>query len=671
MNLKKSKTAKLFAGALGLTMALSFALPASAATTAELTAQINSLFAMIGQLQAQIVGGSAASVTFTSNLTVGSKGSDVTALQQWLVSKGYLTMPAGASMGYFGKLTKMALAKYQADAGISPASGYFGPITRAKLNAMVSTTTTGGTTGGTTTTTTTTTTATTTATTTPGITTLGAEGTVSVTGSNAGALTTVYAGDMKDKILGFKIQALGSDVAFQRVKVDLGTNTTQYNKIWSTLYVLDASGNVLGSLPLNSVTVVKDSGTYYATIAGFTSIVPKGSNLQYYIAADLYGTIDTTNQTSYTVQLANSGVRARDGAGIDQFSPTTGSNVNSSITVAANLTDSATLTISSDPSTPPTSSVTANQGSSNDRYDLLPLLTFGAKATKDSVQITDVKFEVVKSGAGAANASTTLYLYDGSTPIGTGTLTSSTTAVTYWEATFSNLNYTIPKDVTKVLSLRTDIRSANITAANFYAIASSSYFTAQSSNGTSVTAANKSGVVTGNTITVRNNGPVITLTSKSIATAGVPQGAPFSGGTSTSTLTATFNFRITAVGGAITFGTSASGTPAFASSTTGFRPYVGGSSNSIVGGVSTSTSWNFPAVCSTSGLTNSCTLSENNSMDVAVTYQIFGRNTAGTANPLGLYSIGVEGVQWQGTNAQSSTFMSGLNDWRTADVSFP
>ena len=124
MNLKKSKTAKLFAGAIGLSMALSFALPVGAQTTAELTAQINSLLAMIAQLQAQIAGGAStggAGMMFTTDLTIGSKGSDVSALQQWLVSKGYLTMPAGVAMGYFGTLTQSAVAKYQAGAGISPA----------------------------------------------------------------------------------------------------------------------------------------------------------------------------------------------------------------------------------------------------------------------------------------------------------------------------------------------------------------------------------------------------------------------------------------------------------------------------------------------------------------------------------------------------------------------
>lgn len=77
--------------------------------------------------------------TFTMDLTVGSSGAEVTALQQFLVSKGFLTMPAGVAMGTFGPLTQSAVAAYQTSKGISPASGYFGPVTRASVNSMMST----------------------------------------------------------------------------------------------------------------------------------------------------------------------------------------------------------------------------------------------------------------------------------------------------------------------------------------------------------------------------------------------------------------------------------------------------------------------------------------------------------------------------------------------------
>jgi hypothetical protein len=654
MNLKS----KLFVGAVALTMVLGMAIPASAQTTADLTAQINALLAQIAQLQAQIGGGSSAvATTFNTNLTVGSKGADVSALQSFLVGKGFLTMPAGVAMGNFGPLTKTALAGYQSANGISPAAGYFGPVTRAKVNGA------GGAVTGTTNV--------------PAgaITTPGAEGTVTVTGSNGSVVSSAYAGDAKDKILGFRVQAAGSDVAVQRVKVDLGANTTEYNKIFSSLYLIDDAGNTLSSLVLNTSSVVKDSGEYYATLTGANSVVAKGTTRQYYIAADLYPSIDSTLQTSYTVQLANDGVRAADGAGIDQYGPTTGSTVSSSVSVTGNLTDLATLTMSSDPATPVANVVAANQGSNNDQYDQLPILTFDLMAKKDNIQVTDAVLCIGKSGGGTANASTTYYLFDGSSIVGTAAAAASTTKGVYC-GTFSNINYNVPKDTTKALTLKADIRSANGTLANFISSTTAvSYFTAQSSSGSTITYAYKSGSVIGNTVSALKAGPVITLNSKPVL---IASGAPQIGGTSapsTSTLSATFSVHIQAIGGSVMFGTVASSAPAFATSTNGspvngFTVYVNDSANTTFLGVSTSTSYTFPSQCATAGYTNSCVLSENSSMDVPVTFMTQGRSTNGVAVTTGSYSIQMSKVYYNGSGS-SMTFMDTLTDWRTNNVSFP
>ncbi|CAN5691240.1 hypothetical protein BH11PAT2_BH11PAT2_04540 [soil metagenome] len=80
----------------------------------------------------QVLG--ASTFNFTQNLTVGSRISpDVTELQKILIADGYLKIDAPT--GYFGKLTRAAVAAWQAAKGISPAVGYFGPISRAKMNA--------------------------------------------------------------------------------------------------------------------------------------------------------------------------------------------------------------------------------------------------------------------------------------------------------------------------------------------------------------------------------------------------------------------------------------------------------------------------------------------------------------------------------------------------------
>lgn len=81
-----------------------------------------------------------AKYAFTRDLTIGSTGVDVKFLQAYLNGRGFPVAASGpGSRGnettYFGALTKEALAKFQGAHGITPSVGYFGPKTRAFLNA--------------------------------------------------------------------------------------------------------------------------------------------------------------------------------------------------------------------------------------------------------------------------------------------------------------------------------------------------------------------------------------------------------------------------------------------------------------------------------------------------------------------------------------------------------
>lgn len=86
-------------------------------------------------------------VTFTRNLRVGATGSDVKCLQALLntsASTQVATTGAGSpgyESTYFGPRTLVAVQKYQAAQGWNPA-GQVGPLTRAKLNAWLSGSTT-------------------------------------------------------------------------------------------------------------------------------------------------------------------------------------------------------------------------------------------------------------------------------------------------------------------------------------------------------------------------------------------------------------------------------------------------------------------------------------------------------------------------------------------------
>jgi len=118
----------------GAAAALPFATMADATTNA-LMAQIAALQAQLASLTGTSTMMSAHACTFTRALTVGAKGDDVTCLQTYLESTGYFTY-TGAK-GYFGSITKKAVASWQAANGVSPAAGYFGAISRAKYTMLI------------------------------------------------------------------------------------------------------------------------------------------------------------------------------------------------------------------------------------------------------------------------------------------------------------------------------------------------------------------------------------------------------------------------------------------------------------------------------------------------------------------------------------------------------
>jgi len=123
----------------------------TASTTPSLTLQ-DLLASLIAQLKALILQAKAQGITvspavealvqgnYTRDLKFGMTGEDVRQLQIYLNSKGFTVAPSGpGSLGnettYFGSATRAALIKFQKASGISPASGYFGPKTRAYVEA--------------------------------------------------------------------------------------------------------------------------------------------------------------------------------------------------------------------------------------------------------------------------------------------------------------------------------------------------------------------------------------------------------------------------------------------------------------------------------------------------------------------------------------------------------
>lgn len=127
--------------AMVLTASFVFATPAKADMLSDLQAQVQALLAQIAALQGGTPTTGGTCNTFTQNHQMGDSGGEVKWIQQFLNSHGAQVSATGAGSpgnesDYFGSKTRAAVSKFQADNGISPTAGYWGPITRAKANSM-------------------------------------------------------------------------------------------------------------------------------------------------------------------------------------------------------------------------------------------------------------------------------------------------------------------------------------------------------------------------------------------------------------------------------------------------------------------------------------------------------------------------------------------------------
>ncbi|MDD5621514.1 MAG: peptidoglycan-binding domain-containing protein, partial [Candidatus Pacebacteria bacterium] len=152
---------KLFAGISVLAM-IAMVTPTSAITVEELTAQIAALTAQIAALQGttttttgtSAITGVPAGFTFQTNLKLGSNNSDVVYLKK-VLDVEVPTHSAWTGTPYFGTGTKAAVITFQekyatevlAPFGLTAGTGFVGASTRAKLNALLASGSTGTGTG--------------------------------------------------------------------------------------------------------------------------------------------------------------------------------------------------------------------------------------------------------------------------------------------------------------------------------------------------------------------------------------------------------------------------------------------------------------------------------------------------------------------------------------------
>ncbi|MEJ0053596.1 MAG: peptidoglycan-binding protein [bacterium] len=362
---KATSISKIAAVAAGLAMAASLSFvaavaPAHAQSQADLQAQIATLMQTIAALQAQVNGSTTTttSTTFTRDLTIGSTGADVTALQTWLIAKGF-AIPAGAT-GYFGAQTKAALAAWQAANGVSPAAGYFGPITRAKVASMSATTTTTTTTGGSTTTTTTTL--------------KGGEADLtdfdlrSEDGDGA-------EGEQDVKLATAKFDVDGGDVNVQRAEltVEFTGSGSASERPWDYFDTISVWGNGKKLADVNADSRAdwddQDDGVYTISVSGFDYMVRDGSTAELTFAADIADNMDDDDVDDGSFDLSvetDQGIRAIDAAGIQQYTGKTSDKVGFDFQAEEN----GDLSIRESDENPDATTLKVENDQSSDAYDV-------------------------------------------------------------------------------------------------------------------------------------------------------------------------------------------------------------------------------------------------------------------------------------------------------------
>ncbi len=301
---------KFVVGFAVMALALGVAVSASAQTTS-----VADLQAMIATLQAQIAalsGGSStsgASVTFTRDLTLGSSGADVTALQNWLIGKGF-TVPAGAT-GYFGAQTQSALARYQASAGITPASGYFGPLTRASVSATGGNPPKGPVTPK------------------PMS---GEEGQLkNIDNASAEVETSLDESEEEVPVFGVEVEAEDSDMAIERIDVDFTLTDAANGSDDLEDYITDVSivvdGKTVATQDVDEADVDDgsssddltddDNDVFSFRFTGLDIVVDEGDTAEIYVAVSAVNNVDTADEgDEWAVIIPDDGIRAVDGAGI-------------------------------------------------------------------------------------------------------------------------------------------------------------------------------------------------------------------------------------------------------------------------------------------------------------------------------------------------------------------
>lgn len=376
---------------------------------------------------------SAGAATYTRSLTVGSRGADVTALQTYLNKAGYLAV---APTGYFGGLTKAAVAAFQTANGVTPAAGYFGPLTQAKLAAVEAGSMTGstGSTGSVST----------------GSTSMdGTDGSVTVSYSPyVTSSQTIKKGETKD-IYAVKLKATSGNVTVNRFDVHFSERPWL---VFSKVTLKDANGNVIATKSLSSsadATEVTVGSDYLVRFDNVNFAVTPAVDPTLVVSASVLAASDKISGQTVTVSFPAGSMRTINGKG---FTDSLGGLSSNTVTLSS-TGSTADLYTRVSPNTPDRRIVTT---SVNTTTNDVVLGTFSLKAQNNNATINSFSININNSTGAATNTIfQNVRLVDGSTTYGANSLSAGGT-------TFSNLTIGLTQDAWKDVKVIADVLS-NVT----------------------------------------------------------------------------------------------------------------------------------------------------------------------------------------------------------------
>ncbi len=481
--------------------------------------------------------------TFNANLTVGSTGADVVALQTWLVANGF-SIPAISSgataKGYFGSQTKAAVVAYQTSKGI-PSTGFVGPLTRGALNAGGGAASVGVTTcpaGFTCTANTTTPVAVVcppgyTCTANPGttgttvtvgqVTTPGVAGTIDLSnGSYVGNGTAVNDGQEVD-LGSLALQTGASDMQVTSASVDFNVRPWLY---MTSISVRDTSGKVLAQVDnlnqsmFSEITV----GTDYRLSIPMNFVIPKTTK----VIAVLHGTFATSNRSATSIAITRADVRATDGTGVTLTS-TTGTLAATVMYVAYGGQQGSSLLVSIDSSSPSQGNIQTSSGNTQTQNVLLGVYKIKSQNVNATLQGLSINAQVgaaagVAATGGVGGSLSAFQLKAGSTLLTSGTVATPTASTSV--VTFSNFNLALPANTYVPVSIYVTVAGAvNGVSASTSLVAAAANITGIDSSSNALTVSTASTIVSSNQTFTLNG---VNLTNLSMGT--VNQAAGSTGG---------------------------------------------------------------------------------------------------------------------------------------------